>query len=305
MTTTHDRIKGVLLGQAAGDALGAGYEFAARVAPKDVVMKGGGLGNWEPGQWTDDTEQAVIVARGGMSSLAVGQGLLDWYEGNPADVGILTSSVLGSVGSASDLPAQAAAVALARGEGTGTNGSLMRTGPVALPYLGDRGDDHEIAKAARQISSLTHADSYAGDACVLWSIAIDRAVRFGTSYGPYATLSAGLRLLPVEHQSFWERRIAEAVKWPEGQLRPNGLAADAFRAAAAAVCRTRDLESAVRLAVSFGHDTDTVAAIAGALAGARYGASAVPAGWREVLHGWPGMDADGLEELALEAAGTV
>jgi ADP-ribosylglycohydrolase len=56
----------------------------------------------------------------------------------------------------------------------------------------------------------------------------------------------------------------------------------------------RALESAVR----GGRDTDTVAAIAGGLIGAAYGATAVPTEWRLALHGWPGMGAVDLEALA-------
>ena len=58
-----DRACGVLIASAAGDALGAGYEFA-HVAP-DLVpsMIGGGLGNFASGEWTDDTSQAVAIAR--------------------------------------------------------------------------------------------------------------------------------------------------------------------------------------------------------------------------------------------------
>ena len=47
-----------------------------------------------------------------------------------------------------------------------------------------------------------------------------------------------------------------------------------------------------------GGDTDTVAAIAGGLLGAAYGASAVPAEWRRVLHGWPGLGTRDLVALA-------
>ena len=54
--------------------------------------------------------------------------------------------------------------------------------------------------------------------------------------------------------------------------------------------------------VRAGDDTDTVAAIAGALLGARHGASAVPAEWRAAVHGWPGLTADDLVELAVRAA---
>ncbi|MDZ7262559.1 MAG: ADP-ribosylglycohydrolase family protein, partial [candidate division KSB1 bacterium] len=51
---------------------------------------------------------------------------------------------------------------------------------------------------------------------------------------------------------------------------------------------------ALGAAVAAGHDTDTVAAIAGALLGARWGAAALPGEWTGMLHGWPGLDADGL-----------
>jgi ADP-ribosylglycohydrolase len=56
-----DRCAGVLLGLAVGDALGAGYEF--RTPPRgDAAMIGGGTGDWEPGEWTDDTQVAICIA---------------------------------------------------------------------------------------------------------------------------------------------------------------------------------------------------------------------------------------------------
>ena len=59
-------------------------------------------------------------------------------------------------------------------DGAAGNGSLMRTAPVALAHLGD---DSAIARSASEISGLTHADPLAVEACVLWCVAIDRAVR--------------------------------------------------------------------------------------------------------------------------------
>ena len=52
-----------------------------------------------------------------------------------------------------------------------------------------------------------------------------------------------------------------------------------------------------------GDDTDTVAAIAGGLLGATYGASAVPAPWRQLLHGWPGLRSPDLVALAKRIVG--
>jgi hypothetical protein len=64
------------------------------------------------------------------------------------------------------------------------------------------------------------------------------------------------------------------------------------------VFRTDHLRFALDAAVRGGGDTDTVAAIAGGLLGAAYGASAVPAEWRRVLHGWPGIRSRDLVALA-------
>ena len=52
-----------MTGMAAGDALGAGYEFNAPLPDSaQVGMIGGGLGNFAPGEWTDDTSMAIVVA---------------------------------------------------------------------------------------------------------------------------------------------------------------------------------------------------------------------------------------------------
>ena len=62
-TAQLDRAVGVLLGTAAGDALGAPYEFGPPRGPElEVAMVGGGSFGWEPGEWTDDTSMAIAIA---------------------------------------------------------------------------------------------------------------------------------------------------------------------------------------------------------------------------------------------------
>jgi hypothetical protein len=65
------------------------------------------------------------------------------------------------------------------------------------------------------------------------------------------------------------------------------------------------LRSSLETAVRIGHDTDTVAAIAGTLLGAAYGASAIPLEWKAVLHGWPGHRTRDLIRLAVESLDAV
>jgi hypothetical protein len=82
----------------------------------------------------------------------------------------------------------------------------------------------------------------------------------------------------------------------------------ALQAAYAAVAQTplpseagspcRHLQDALAAAVSIGDDTDTVAAIAGSLLGAAWGATAVPLEWKAILHGWPKARVADLVRLA-------
>jgi ADP-ribosyl-[dinitrogen reductase] hydrolase len=62
-TAQIDRAVGVLLGTAAGDALGAAFEFGPPRGPElEVAMVGGGSFGWEPGEWADDSSMAIAIA---------------------------------------------------------------------------------------------------------------------------------------------------------------------------------------------------------------------------------------------------
>ncbi|WP_222426587.1 ADP-ribosylglycohydrolase family protein [Amycolatopsis rhizosphaerae] len=58
-----DRAAGALLGAAVADALGVPYEYGSRPLEEQPRMHGGGLGGYAPGQWSDDTEMTVCLAR--------------------------------------------------------------------------------------------------------------------------------------------------------------------------------------------------------------------------------------------------
>ncbi len=258
-------------------------------------MLRGALTGRPAGSWTDDTDMAVCVARAAAQGLAltepegldaVAAGFHQWYSDGPPDIGNQTHAVLSSA-PPNRAMGDVAAKYLTGHRNAAGNGSLMRTGPVALPHLGH---DDQIAAAARAVSGLTHAHDLAGDACVLWSIAIDRAVLEGRLDG----VRDGIDLLPDERCSYWARVLNDAETIPLGDLRSNGFVVTALQAAWRAIVDTKDapsgsehLQSALRAAVAIGGDTDTVADIAGGLLGARYGAAAVPFPWRRRLAGWP------------------
>ncbi|MGN6636551.1 MAG: ADP-ribosylglycohydrolase family protein [Oryzihumus sp.] len=307
-----DRAAGVLLAQACGDALGVPYEFAAPPAG-EPRMVGGGLGPYAPGEWSDDTQMSLciarVAARGDPTSPAaqdeVAAAFEGWLHGGASDVGNQTRVVLTRAGRWDGPPArrlrEAAERLHALNGHTAGNGALMRTGVVGLTRLCSRGT---TAGTARAIAALTHTDPLAGDSCVLWSEAIRVAVLEGR-----LDLIPGLDLLPEERRGQWSAWIHEATGVEPKTFSPNGFTVCAFQAAWAAISSTDEgdrsplhLQRALAAAVHAGDDTDTVAAIAGALLGARYGASAVPARWRREVHGWPGMRARDLVSLGVQTA---
>lgn len=303
----------MLLGQACGDALGVPYEFAA--PPRgQAQMLGGGLGPYEPGEWSDDTQMALCIAQvsatgADLTSDAaldqVAAAFESWARSGASDVGIQTSAVLRAAevarGPASERLRSAAAAHHARTGRTAGNGALMRTGIVALTRLDNR---EHTARAARAVAQLTHTDPLAGDSCVL----LCEAVRVCVTGGEL-DLTTGLDLLPAERRSRWATWIDEAANAEPQRFSPNGFTVTALQAAWAAIASTaadagsaRHLASGLQAAVRAGDDTDTVAAIAGAMLGARYGASAVPQRWRRIVHGWPGVRAHDLVQFAVLTA---
>ncbi|WP_435737359.1 ADP-ribosylglycohydrolase family protein [Cellulosimicrobium sp. PMB13] len=322
-----DRASGALLAQAAGDALGVPYEFAAPPGPgrrdEVAVMRGGGLGPYAPGEWSDDTQMSVCVARvtashdvlspvpdafGATPLDDVAAAFEEWRTGGASDIGTQTAAVLRDAAArrgpaAQRLRAAAEALHAATGRSAG-NGALMRTGVVGLVALDDR---ETTARAARAVAELTHTDPLAADSCVLWS----EAVRVAVSERRL-DVRAGLDLLEPDAAASWSAWIADAeLPRPTADLRQNGFTVTALQAAWHAIATTTPAQSsgehdhlrdALQAAVAIGGDTDTVAAIAGALLGARYGARRVPHDWAAAVHGWPGIGTRVLTALARRTA---
>lgn len=309
----RDRAAGVLLATAAGDALGAPFEFGPpQPASVPVEMTGGG--GWKRGEWTDDTAMAVAIAEVAADGLdlrtddAQHRIVARWYEWSRGakDVGIQTRAVLSATGpSGGASTARAEAEKLHRRTGrSGGNGSLMRTAPVAIAYLDDEAG---LIDAATSLSTLTHFDPEAAEACVLWCLATRHAVLSGE-----LDVRGGLRTLPANRAEVWRARIDVAEHSTPAYFDRNGWVVEAFQAAwcaiittpipsddpTAGVFRADHLRLALQAAVRGGRDADTVAAIAGGLLGAAYGASAVPWEWRRILHGWAGLGARDLVDLA-------
>jgi ADP-ribosyl-[dinitrogen reductase] hydrolase len=226
----------------------------------------------------------------------IAQGFVRWYADGPPDIGVETRAVLAETlhrgGPAATTMRKVSADLHERTGRTAGNGSLMRTGPVAIAHLDD---PTAMVEAARLTSTLTHADPVAGDACALWCCAIAHAVRTGE-----LDVRVGL---PYVDAGFWTPLLDEAeTVEPSHYAASNGWVVGALLGAWSAISRTSGLVPGLHAAVAGGGDTDTVAATAGQLLGAAYGGSAVPARYRRLLHGWPGLRVRGLHRLAFLGA---
>ncbi len=315
----RDRAVGAILGAALGDALGAPYEFST-TSPGITLhgtagdFPGGGAHAWMPGEWTDDTSMAVPVLEaitrcGELTSDKTLDriGVVWWgWARDAKDMGVQTRRVLSGTTSPSsvDLRISARNVHQETGRSAG-NGSLMRTSPVALAYLDAPDGAARTAAAARAVSDLTHFDADAGDACVVWSLAVRSAILDGA-----VNWQAALAALPDDRRIRWQELVREASSAQPAAFPNNGWVVHALQEAVSALASAGptspswtqgDLNpylATIEDVINAAGDTDTVAAIAGSLAGALVGASALPVEWLNLLHGWPGIGASELESLA-------
>ncbi len=260
----------------AGDSLGAQVEFqsaaAIRSAPPHRVreLTGGGPHRIIPGQLTDDSEMALALARvlidhGAYDADQARAAYVAWINSGPCDYGGTTMRGLqGTLDQASQ-----------------ANGALMRISPLGI--FGAGRDPREVAAWARQDAAVTHPHPVCRAASALWSVAIARAVATGCTAGELYNWMLEWAEGPEGHPVL-ARTIRDAA-WapPPDFMRYQGWVVLAVRNAVWQLLHGRTLEEGVVDTVMRGGDTDTNAAICGALLGAVHGEQAVPDRWRRTL----------------------
>jgi len=285
MTGRADRVAGCLLGLACGDALGGAVEFRSRVDldrsyPNGIrEIMGGGPHRLEVGEYTDDTQMALAIARActpeGIDFDAVAANFVAWYQSGPKDIGIATASALDLI--ARGVPWQEAGERLQResAEGVAGNGAVMRCAPVALRFGNDLG---RMRHASIETARMTHADPRATWGAVALNQAIAYLVRGGGTDGVVAVATEGIP----------EMRVVDAIRqapdMTRDRVRSGGYVLDTLNAAFWCLASTSSAEDAISRAVELGSDSDTTGAVTGALAGALYGESTLPPRWLDVLH---------------------
>lgn len=289
MPRSH-RVAGALIGSAVGDALGAPFEFGPPGAfsarfpvparGERTEMCGGGALRWAPGEFTDDTQMALLLAaslleRGGLDEADVFARFQQWAQAEPPDIGSQTRAVLWSGRPWHD----AAAEHFAHYGHAAGNGSLMRTTPAAIRFARD--GRTATMDAARRQSALTHGDPAAGEGCAVFHELVRVALDGGD---PLVAVPSAVALVAPEHRDRWTAVLAP--DWtPDQATEGNGAVWPTLGTAVWALRRGRDFAEVLRLVIDRGGDTDTLAAVAGGLAGAVYGIAGIPMRWTSAVHG--------------------
>lgn len=290
--TLHNRYLGAMLALACGDAVGTSVEFSPRGSFAPVTeMTGGGPFGLQPGQWTDDTSMALCLAeslilKGAFDPADQMVRYLNWWQwgylsstGTCFDIGGTVRSALASFQETGNPWSGSTA------PDTAGNGSLMRLVPVVLFAY----PDVEAALAcAADSSRTTHAAPEAVESCQLFAALLSSALA-GT---PKEALMGSMAYRPVEPRLV-ELASGNFIAKTEQQIRGTGYCVESLEAALWCFFHTDSLEEAVLRAVNLGEDADTTGAIVGQLAGAYYGAQAIPPAWLNTL----AMRGD-IEELA-------
>ncbi|AGN01226.1 ADP-ribosyl-(dinitrogen reductase) hydrolase [Salinarchaeum sp. Harcht-Bsk1] len=278
-----NRAEGVLLGLACGDALGRPVEFDS---PEQIADEHGtltdmvGFGTWNQpaGTLTDDTEQALCIAssvaeHGSFDPADVAERFRTWYESEPFDVGVMTRRSLEALdrGAAWDEAGQSVWEDSPEGQNAG-NGSVMRCPPLTIPL---RNEPERLVEASKQSSQITHADPRCTWGCAALNLTIA---------GYLTDREAPLQWALDRIRSDAPDELVDALdpiaagETPDS-LSTSGYVVDTLQTALHDAIAADSASDAIVTAVNRGGDADTIGAVAGAVAGARFGAVDLDREW--------------------------
>ncbi|QIB79546.1 ADP-ribosylglycohydrolase family protein [Haloferax volcanii] len=278
-----DRARGILLGLACGDALGRPVEFksASKISAEHGrldEMIGHGTWNQPAGTITDDTEQALCIARSLVEQQAfdpadVADRFVAWYDTGPFDIGGMTRRALNRLkrGDSWGEAGQQVWEQSPEGQNAG-NGSVMRCPPLAIPYATDW---DRLATVSRQSSQITHADPRCTAGCAILNLTVA-----GLLADADTPLQDALDYVSTDAPDELVTALRPLARGDSPDtLETSGYVVHSLQTALHDGLVADSAEDAIVTAVNRGGDTDTIGAIAGAVAGARFGASQLPDRW--------------------------
>lgn len=308
MTKNRNRMDG-LWGLMVGDALGVPAEFKSRNKLREnpvTDMTGFGTHYQEAGTWSDDTSMTLAT----MDSLKHGidyenmmKRFKEWLlynktytpHGKVFDVGMVCRRAIMNYTHGFEVLKCGE-----DGERSNGNGSLMRILPAVLYVLKDEQTlDEEKVEVIHNVSRLTHSHPISLTGCGLYAFLVDELLKADAGEDVRTVLQRGIDRGFFHYENGSDKNHAEAL-WPyrrlekledfekldEDEIQSTGYVVKTMEAALWCLLTTKSFKECVLKAVNLGGDTDTVAAVAGSLAGYVYGrggSTGIPEAWLRQL----------------------
>lgn len=289
------KIKSVMIGHAVGDALGVPVEFKSReyIAQNPISeMVGFGTYNFPAGTWSDDTSMSLCalsaLIKKSWSFESVMDNFCDWLSNNKFtatgetfDVGY---TCFNAIINYRDNKTNVTECGLADEYSNG-NGSLMRIHPFALMVYYNKHKYPNWENIIEQASALTHAHERSKLACKIYTMVLFAILDNPSKNAVSVALKQAYNQYyeNPEHNHFERLFLDDFHKLASDKIKSTGYVIDTLEASIWCLMNTDSYKECVLTAVNLGEDTDTVAAIAGSLAGALYGFDSIPEDWRNTL----------------------
>lgn len=310
-----DRIRGIIWGAALGDSVGLATEFMTKQQAASTYPDRSALSpvvrcmdkhrsRWSQGDWTDDTDQcvllldAIVASKGVLDQLAFAESLVKWKSGGFPELGDSCGLGIGQTVHAvleheaflvaPDVAAQD--VWLQTGCSQAANGAIMRCAASGLAYFWD---EEIVAFNAAAGAACTHADPRCVASCVVVAWLISRAL-LGVDMSSASRRQDEVQVAvhsAIQHLDGGDadelRRSAEVPAGGLGDLQLGaggiGYTMKSLGAGCWAFLHAENFRDAIAEITMEAGDADSNAVVAGALLGARFGYSGLPKQWLDDL----------------------
>ena len=296
LNETEGRLYGGIFGFIIGDLIGVPVEFSSRQErDADPIKELRAYGTYHQpfGSWSDDTSLTLCLIDAMLKDDIIGElkkNMIDCYKkgiftprGQLFDIGISTSNAINNMIRGIN-PIECGGIE----ENDNGNGSLMRVLPLA--FVRDNYSNQEYVRLIEDVSSVTHGHDRSKLACVIYVLFASNLYR---GLEKDEALDSVIRMFIDEYGERYKDEIKHyrfildksIISADRTQIKSTGYVVDTLEAVIWAFFNSKTYKETVLRAVNLGGDTDTIAAIAGGIAGIYYGFNGVPEKWIQNISG--------------------
>lgn len=286
---------GALFGFVCGDMIGVPVEFESRTERREDPVKNArayGTYNQPIGTWSDDTSLTLALIdciNKGFSMSDLADGFVRFLReakytpyGKVFDIGNTTITAIANI--EKGVPYNKCG---GSDESDNGNGSLMRILPLGLLWHNEQ--DKKMISIIEDVSKVTHAHPRSLFACLFYSYFVKKILECESKEKALDETIEYFNQSIFDEKYAEERKVygrivsKEIVDLTEKEIKSTGYVVDSLEAAIWCFMNENSTRDVILRAVNLGGDTDTIAAIAGGLAGAFYGINDVPNSWIQLM----------------------